>query len=383
MRDFFEQEAREYLERLDRIAAADGVPPEPADLYAAARGLRGSAQMAREGRVQEVAATLEGAASSLQNGELAWSEDLRDRLRRTVDDLRHLVQAQGGPDELEERVAAGVQRWRDVGVEPAVRGVSSAMGAPRSEVGASPAAPEQPGFLSYAATELSAIIGELDAAQPELERHPRSAEAHAPVIRRAGALLGAAQLGRLGSAATILRALDDVSRTAPRLPADADREILHFLRQAREGLGSAAAALREGRTPSPDTAAEETDRLRQNLLEQRPSAEPPDAARVGDDFPVEVVNFFRSESGTILDRLERIARDLADASEERATALREDAGNALAALRDTAVTFGFNAAAAKARAALERAGGAAAEELRETTANLRAIVERPGGASRE
>ena len=50
--EFFDAEAKRYVERLTELAAAP--QPDAAEVYRNARGLRGSAQMAREDRVDQL-----------------------------------------------------------------------------------------------------------------------------------------------------------------------------------------------------------------------------------------------------------------------------------------------------------------------------------------
>lgn len=379
IRDFFEQEARDYLRDLERIAELPEGASAPEELQRAARALRGSAQMAREGRVQEVAGALEGAARALSRGTLEWSDGVRDRVRRTIDDLQMLIAAEGAPDELEERVAAGVARWSELGVETASPGFNQ----PGPVVAQTPAESSDDHFLRYAATEVSSIVAELDASMPELERHPRSSEAFAPVLRRSGALLGAAQLRRLGAVADVLRALDEVGRMAPRLSSALDGDIIELVRSARDALAGGAPTLRQGTVPAAGADHGHVLDLRERIAERRDESTPSPgtAAPAEEEFPVEVVNFFRSESREIITRVERIADELRGAAGDRVGALREDVKNALSALRDTATTFGFNAAAKQAGSAVERAGTAAADELRGLATQLRAVIDRPDAAA--
>ena len=72
--DFFVLEAGEYLERLDGLLAraAGGAPPiDP--FLTDARALRGSATMAKQTAIADVAAGLERVAKAIGDSSVAWS----------------------------------------------------------------------------------------------------------------------------------------------------------------------------------------------------------------------------------------------------------------------------------------------------------------------
>ncbi|HEX7089229.1 MAG TPA: Hpt domain-containing protein [Longimicrobiales bacterium] len=117
-REFFLMEARECLARLNALlGSADDALVPAAELHRVARTLRGSAQMARETRVQNVAHAVEIAGRSLVQGALAWGRDLRNALEATLADLAILVEAGEDEARLEERAAAAVERWERLGLE--------------------------------------------------------------------------------------------------------------------------------------------------------------------------------------------------------------------------------------------------------------------------
>lgn len=389
LREFFEREAGEYLERLDKLLAADGGNPDTGEFQRLCRALRGSAQMAREGRVQDVASVLESAARGLSASTLRWTADLRERVRHTLDDLRMLVAADGTPDVLEERVVRAVERWREAGVEPAARPTAS-VSAPAAAAAAGPGEPathaagvaaivDAPSgaddFFRYAAVEVAAVVAELNVALPEVEKDRRRREPIVSILRRERALLGAADLDRLGPVARVLRALDEVSRVAAQPGGEIQDLVVEFLRETRELLVIAPPLLKRGKVPEEQPSLQHLFTLRDQIIEGHGAAVPPLAAE--DDFPVEVVNFFRTESRTILDRIERVSRELASISEDRAGGLRDDVRSALTALRDTARTFGFAGAATQAEHALGRVTRAAPNELREIVSGLRRAMGEP------
>ena len=80
--EYFRTEARDFLSTLDRIVA--GGRPDASALHRAARGLRGSAQMAREERFFRAVSAFENITRSVASGALGWSEDMTERARATI-----------------------------------------------------------------------------------------------------------------------------------------------------------------------------------------------------------------------------------------------------------------------------------------------------------
>jgi len=111
---YFASEAAEYLDQLERLLAAPGVP-DPDQFLRLSTGVRGSAQMAGATTVASVAERLEDAVRSIISSNIAWSEEIRELSRQTVDDLKLLVRAfnRWGHSE-EHRVREALQRWEEV-----------------------------------------------------------------------------------------------------------------------------------------------------------------------------------------------------------------------------------------------------------------------------
>jgi HPt (histidine-containing phosphotransfer) domain-containing protein len=92
--DFFSLEASEYLSRLESLAAKNGMESSDATQFtAAARGLRGSATMAKAGGIVQVAMTVERIGSGLVHGSTKWDPELQRALVGAVEDLKLLVRA--------------------------------------------------------------------------------------------------------------------------------------------------------------------------------------------------------------------------------------------------------------------------------------------------
>lgn len=108
--DFFTLEAGEYLTRLESFAAQPSLQSSDAQqMAAAARGLRGSATMAKAGGVSKLAASVERIAAGVVRGAISWEPELQRSLVGAVEDLKLLVRSvrQWGPEQdarLEENL---------------------------------------------------------------------------------------------------------------------------------------------------------------------------------------------------------------------------------------------------------------------------------------
>jgi chemotaxis protein histidine kinase CheA len=92
--DFFSLEASEYLTRLELLAAKKGMEPSDATQFAAAaRGLRGSATMAKAGGIVQVAMTVERIGSGVVHGSTTWEPELQRALVGAIEDLKLLVRS--------------------------------------------------------------------------------------------------------------------------------------------------------------------------------------------------------------------------------------------------------------------------------------------------
>ncbi len=92
--DFFSLEASEYLTRLESLAAKSGMEPSDATQFAAAaRGLRGSATMAKAGGIVQLAMTVERIGSGVVHGATKWEPELQRALVGAIEDLKLLVRS--------------------------------------------------------------------------------------------------------------------------------------------------------------------------------------------------------------------------------------------------------------------------------------------------
>jgi chemotaxis protein histidine kinase CheA len=92
--DFFSLEATEYLNRLESLVNKRGMEPADATQFAAAaRGLRGSATMAKAGGVVQLAMTVERIASGVVQGATSWEPEVQRALVGAIEDLKLLVRS--------------------------------------------------------------------------------------------------------------------------------------------------------------------------------------------------------------------------------------------------------------------------------------------------
>jgi len=92
--DFFTLEAGEYLTRLESLAAQQSMSsPDATRFAAAARGLRGSATMAKAGGVSKLATSVERIAVGVVQGSVSWEAELQRSLVGAIEDLKLLVRS--------------------------------------------------------------------------------------------------------------------------------------------------------------------------------------------------------------------------------------------------------------------------------------------------
>src|SRR5215210_6877249 len=92
--DFFTLEAGEYLTRLESLATQQTMQSgDAARFAAAARGLRGSATMAKAEGVTKLSTSVERIAAGVQHGAITWNSELQRSLVGAIDDLKVLVRS--------------------------------------------------------------------------------------------------------------------------------------------------------------------------------------------------------------------------------------------------------------------------------------------------
>ena len=115
--DFFSLEASEYLARLEAMANKQGLQSsDAAQFAAAARGLRGSATMAKASELARLAASVERIASGVVQGVTSWEPEVQRAVVGAVEDLKLLVRSvRNWGAEQNARVEETVQRLAGYG----------------------------------------------------------------------------------------------------------------------------------------------------------------------------------------------------------------------------------------------------------------------------
>lgn len=90
--EFFQQEAIEYLDRLDQLLqASENACPDATAFLTHARALRGSAAMTRLEGLADLASTVERVATGLRENDLRWDQRLHFAVHGALVELRALV----------------------------------------------------------------------------------------------------------------------------------------------------------------------------------------------------------------------------------------------------------------------------------------------------
>ena len=110
--DFFTLEAGEYLTRLESLATQASMEKADATRFtAAARGLRGSATMAKADELARLANSVERIGVGVVQGSVSWEPELQRSLVGAIEDLKLLVRSvrQWGPEQ-DARVEQSLSR---------------------------------------------------------------------------------------------------------------------------------------------------------------------------------------------------------------------------------------------------------------------------------
>ena len=92
--DYFALEASEYLTRLETLVGKPGMQSSDATQFvAAARGLRGSATMAKASGPARLATAVERIASNVAQGAITWEPEVQRALVGAIEDLKLLVRS--------------------------------------------------------------------------------------------------------------------------------------------------------------------------------------------------------------------------------------------------------------------------------------------------
>jgi chemotaxis protein histidine kinase CheA len=110
--DFFTLEASEYLNRLESLVTREGLQSSDAlQLAAAARGLRGSATMAKANGISALANTVERISGRVVQGAVQWEPELQRSMVAAIEDLKLVVRSvRNWSSEQDARVEESLRR---------------------------------------------------------------------------------------------------------------------------------------------------------------------------------------------------------------------------------------------------------------------------------
>jgi hypothetical protein len=246
--EYFRTEADAYIDRM--VTLLESGAAAAAELRPLARGLRGTAQLARQDDAHRAAGALEAACRAAESGYFEWDDAAAARARETLGDLRTLLAAEDDAARVAAADAA-VERWQDTAVAPAGT-------APRPD----------DDFEDFAIRELKVIVAAIEQGLESFAENPEERTPVHRVLSSQGALLGASRLDDVPIVGESLHALDTLARLILRLGVPVKREWLDVFRAARDVLAPAGAALARGEEPETSPALSRLRTLRDELSER-------------------------------------------------------------------------------------------------------------------
>lgn len=232
--DFFTLEATEYVEHLDGLLARAGGGPPALDAFLTdAKALRGSATMARQPAIAEVAAGLERLAKALREATVAWNPAVQGTTVAAVDDLKILIRA--------------VRAWGPADDQRAQARRDELARVVPARARASAAAMTPGGSLAYVAGEAADVAAALDSFAQQPADHGTLLAA----LPRVRALRGMASLRDLPPLAEVIDAVEDEAKPIELGAAPPSAAQLNLFHAAAALLRRAAQDLRAGGQPDP------------------------------------------------------------------------------------------------------------------------------------
>lgn len=376
--EYFALEAGEYLDQMDALLAGSE-RPDPVRFFRLARGVRGSAQLAGAAPIAGVAERLEDGARAIRDGLLQWTPEVRDRARRTADDLRTLMERHGSWSAAEDqRAAAAAERWADV------RGGRRRSDAPH----------DGDALFDFVRREIGGVVAEMDRALAELVAAPEGREPLRVVLRRMRPVRGVAGMETLAPVLEVLEGIEDAAHEVLGRTSAVTGPELDLLAAGAAGLRAAAASLEGGRAPGESaelTAFRELrDRVEEasaagdeaevvplsRLFSDEPGAHlvssPMAPAPSGEGMTPDVEAFLRIEATGFLDRAEGLLAGQPAGRPRRFGKVAREVAELAASVRELAGTYGVGSLATAAELAANRLRAAGSpEEARDALLQLR------------
>ena len=365
--EFFVLEASEYIEQLDGLlAAGSGSGPNGEEFSRYARALRGSATMARQGALAELAGGVERVGRALRDATLMWEPGVAGVLTSSVDDLKILVRGVRTWGESEEQRAqtriAELARWAPHATRPYQPTPSFTSGS------------------AFLVAECAAIADALDAAVAR----PADRVALNAALARVRALRGVAALRDVPPIGDVVDAVERAAKPVELGSGAATRTQIDIFTSAAALMRRAASELRVGTAPDPTSAEAQRFAAAAAALDDTASDADrivpiatlfyadgqPDVVAIAPNPPTTPAERFRLE---VVSQAEHLRRLAADARQAASPAGRERLGRelrgALRSLHAAADSFGehevarYVAAQSQAVAALDPAALAALDDI--------------------
>ncbi len=242
LKEFFAMEASEYLERLDAVVSASG-QPDKEEFVRLARALRGSALMANEQHIGEVAAGLENLARAVREERVPWDAGNKQIATSAVDDLKILVRAVGEWTDEEETKA------REVATE-----LNSAAGSAVAEAARKEEEKEglDSGTRAFIARESATVASTLDQTSKQLLRETPHPEQLEELVKTMQPLRGLAGLPDLSPVPEVLDGVERAIAVAKKA-VDDPSDLAQLFDVAARALTNAAQEITASGAARPDS----------------------------------------------------------------------------------------------------------------------------------
>lgn len=332
--DFFVLEASEYLEQLDSLLAGGSRAPDAEGVQRAARGLRGSATMAKVSPFAELAGAVERVARALRDGSLSWDQRIGSALVGAVDELKSLLHSARTWSDA-ETARARTRTGELTGMLPAE--------APQHST---PAATSGGGYVSSETANVAAGLEFL------LTAPGAGGDAGIQVLQRIRALRGLAAIRDVPSLPDALEAAEHAAA-----PLEHGRPVGHsqreVLRRAASLLREIALAVRAGRAVDASGLDELEDVLDRWLDEEEGAGEPivtidslfhtdpgPHVVTATPNPPTTSTQRFQLETVSNGEHLRLLVEEARSADPAARSRYRRHVRRSLRAIRSTALSFG-------------------------------------------
>lgn len=241
LKEFFAMEASEYLDRLDVIVSS-ATGPNRVELVRLARALRGSALMANEHQIGEVAAALENFARAVGENRTPWDESAQQTAVRAIDDLRILVRKVGDWSDAEDSTARAAAEDLN-----AAAGITKVSEPTREEAGI------DSGTRAFVARECAIVANSLHAVARSLQQQHPQPEQFEELLKVMQPLRGLAVLPEISPIPEVLEGVERATGIAQRgIPREGMASLYDAAARALSNAAQEIVASGSARPDSPE-----------------------------------------------------------------------------------------------------------------------------------